>query len=72
MSDYHAAKEEALGKFELAWILEMAIYHDANLSEMARQGGLNRTTLWRLMKKHGLSRTYLLELIDRRGSSEVG
>jgi transcriptional regulator of acetoin/glycerol metabolism len=71
VSDYHIGKENAIQVFEKKWLVGMAVLHDCNMSAMARCGGLDRTTLYRLMRKHELTRTDLLRMITPGSFSET-
>jgi DNA-binding NtrC family response regulator len=53
---FHASRERLLVQFErryLAWLIDRA---GGNLSKAAHIAGVQRTTLYRLMKKHGMQR----------------
>ena len=71
MSSYHTGKEQAVQIFERKWLVAMAALHDCNISRMAQHGGLDRTTLYRLMAKHELSRTDLQRMISPGSPSET-
>ncbi len=57
---YHAALDTVLAPFEkdyLTWLLRQA---GGNMSEAARVAGVDRTTLYRLLRKQGLEKGALL------------
>jgi transcriptional regulator of acetoin/glycerol metabolism len=53
---YHEAKRALLDQFERKWLRTMAVHCDGDISEMARQGGIDRSSIHRLMRKHGFTR----------------
>jgi DNA-binding NtrC family response regulator len=58
---YHAARERLLEDFErryLSWLVDRA---GGNMSKAARIGGVDRTTLYRLMERHGVRRATLAD-----------
>ena len=56
---YHDAKENLIARFEREYLSRVVTRAEGNLTEAARQSGVDRTTLYRLMDKHGLSRENL-------------
>jgi transcriptional regulator of acetoin/glycerol metabolism len=52
--DYHQAREDALGAFERAFIEHVLRSCDGNVSRAARESGIDRVYLHKLIKKHGL------------------
>jgi len=67
--NYHDNKALALIAFEYRWIKTMAVLFDGNICEMARQGGVDRGTLYRLVRKHGFTRQDL-DMITSPGSPD--
>jgi len=53
-TDYRAAREDALGRFERQFVLQLLRAADHNVSKAAREAGIDRVYLHRLMRKHGL------------------
>ncbi|MFQ5688775.1 MAG: sigma-54-dependent transcriptional regulator [Gemmatimonadota bacterium] len=53
---FHEAKESLIGRFECEYLAQMIARTGGNMSEAARQAGIDRTTLYRLMDKHELSK----------------
>lgn len=58
---YHNAKDEVIARFEREYLTRIVVRADGNLSEAARESGVDRTTLYRLMEKHDLSRDSFME-----------
>ncbi len=60
MIDFHApfhdAKDALIGRFEREYLAQVIARTQGNMSEAARQAGIDRTTLYRLMDKHELSK----------------
>ena len=60
MIDFHApfhdAKDALIGRFEREYLAQVIARTGGNMSEAARQAGIDRTTLYRLMDKHELSK----------------
>ncbi len=50
--NYQQAKETLLEKFQLAYLEQLLKNNQGNISEAARQGGLKRTSLQRLLKQY--------------------
>lgn len=55
-SSFHDAKEAIIGRFEREYLAQIVARTGGNMSEAARQAGIDRTTLYRLMDKHDLSK----------------
>ncbi len=55
-NSFHDAKDALIGRFEREYIAQMIARTGGNMSEAARQAGIDRTTLYRLMDKHELSK----------------
>ncbi|MDX1394654.1 MAG: sigma-54 dependent transcriptional regulator [Gemmatimonadota bacterium] len=53
---FHDAKEALIGRFEREYLAQVVARTQGNMSEAARQAGIDRTTLYRLMDKHELSK----------------
>ena len=52
--DYHQAREDALGAFERAFIEHVLRSCDGNVSKAARESGIDRVYLHKLIKKHAI------------------
>lgn len=57
---YHAARDVVLADFEQAYLHHVVRRANGNLSDAAREAGVDRTTLYRLMEKHDLQKEDLL------------
>lgn len=55
-SPFHDAKDALIGRFEREYLAHVIARSEGNMSEAARQAGIDRTTLYRLMDKHELSK----------------
>ncbi len=55
-SPFHEAKDALIGRFEREYLAQVISRTQGNMSEAARQAGIDRTTLYRLMDKHELSK----------------
>lgn len=53
---YHAAKEQVLTAFEKEYLTRLVARSGGNMSKAARQAGVDRTTLYRLLERHRLRR----------------
>jgi DNA-binding NtrC family response regulator len=53
-TDYRVAREEALNRFERQFVEQLLKETDRNVSRAAKEAGIDRVYLHRLMKKHGL------------------
>jgi DNA-binding NtrC family response regulator len=53
-ADYRAAREDALHRFERQFVLQLLRAADHNVSKAAREAGIDRVYLHRLMRRHGL------------------
>ena len=53
---FHEAKDALVARFEREYLTQIVARTGGNMSEAARQAGIDRTTLYRLMEKHELSR----------------
>jgi len=51
---FHEAKDELIGKFEREYLTDLVRRADGNLSQAARDAGLERKYLYRLLEKNGL------------------
>jgi len=51
---YSEARQQALDRFEAAYVKALLELHDGNVSEAARQTGIDRAYLHRLMRRHGV------------------
>jgi len=54
--DYHSARDQVLSLFEVEYLTRLVRESAGNISNAARQAGVDRTTLYRLMEKHGIER----------------
>ncbi len=52
--DYKAAREKAMDAFEREFVLHLLGTFDRNISKAARESGIDRAYLHKLIKKHGL------------------
>lgn len=59
--DYHTAREQVLAEFEKRYLEHVIRRANGNISDAARIGGVDRTTLYRLMEKHGTHRDSILD-----------
>jgi len=53
---FHDAKQMLVDRFEREYLAHLVARTGGNMSESARQAGIDRTTLYRLMDKHKLAR----------------
>jgi transcriptional regulator with PAS, ATPase and Fis domain len=53
---FHEAKQRLVERFEREYLTHLVARTGGNMSESARQAGIDRTTLYRLMDKHKLAR----------------
>ncbi|MFQ5889877.1 MAG: sigma-54-dependent transcriptional regulator [Gemmatimonadota bacterium] len=53
---FHEAKQDLIDRFERDYLAQLISRTGGNMSEAARQAGIDRTTLYRLMDKHNLAR----------------
>jgi transcriptional regulator with PAS, ATPase and Fis domain len=53
---FHDAKQLLVDRFEREYLAHLVARTGGNMSESARQAGIDRTTLYRLMDKHKLAR----------------
>ena len=53
---FHEAKQDVIDRFEREYLALLVARTGGNMSESARQAGIDRTTLYRLMEKHNLAR----------------
>ena len=60
--DYHRTKNHLLDQFEKTWLIMMSREHGCNMSQVAKAGNVDRTTVYRIMEKHGLTRDHLMLL----------
>ncbi len=51
---FHLAKEEAIETFERAYLEAILVEHGGNISLAAREAGIDRKTIHRLLNKYGL------------------
>jgi DNA-binding NtrC family response regulator len=51
---FHLAKEEAIANFERAYLEAILVEHGGNISQAAREAGIDRKTIHRLLNKYGL------------------
>ena len=56
---YHTAKQDLIARFERQYLSMIVTRAEGNISEAARQAGIDRTTLYRLMEKHDLDKDEL-------------
>ena len=57
--EYHDVKDKLVSRFERQYLARAISRAGGNMSEAARQAGIDRTTLYRLMEKHDLSKSEL-------------
>jgi len=53
-TDYRTAREDALQRFERQFVVQLLRTADHNVSKAAREAGIDRVYLHRLMRRHGL------------------
>ena len=63
-NDFHTGKRAAVEEYERSWLNYMAKTHGTNVSDIARRGGIHRTTLYSMLRKYGYSRKVLERLHD--------
>lgn len=68
-TEYHTARERLMAEFEQAYLERLVQECDGNMSEAARQAGVDRTTLYRLMQKHDLEKRDLMDGAQKNGRS---
>lgn len=51
---FHEAKEQAIEAFERAYLEALLVRYDGNISEAARQAGIDRKTIHRMLKKYDI------------------
>lgn len=51
---FHLAKEEAIEAFERGYLASILVEHGGNISLAARQAGIDRKTIHRMLNKYGL------------------
>lgn len=61
---FHNGKAKTINRYEKDWLDYMAKVHGTNIAALCRIGKIDRTTMYRLMKKHGYTRWSLLRLSD--------
>ena len=54
--DYREAKRQAVDQFEVRYLTSLLNRHDWNVSAAAREAGVDRNYLHRLMKRHDIRR----------------
>ncbi|HLZ44678.1 MAG TPA: helix-turn-helix domain-containing protein [Gemmatimonadales bacterium] len=62
---YYAARDRVVAAFELRYLTHVLVQSGGNMSRAARVAGVDRTTLYRLLKRHGLGREVLSGLEAR-------
>jgi DNA-binding NtrC family response regulator len=55
---YHEAKAEAVSVFEKEYLRELLTRHDGNISRAAREAGIDRKTIHRMLSKYELEAIY--------------
>jgi DNA-binding NtrC family response regulator len=55
IEDFHLTKEQAVARWERAFLKQLLAASGNNVSRAARESGLGRTHLYRLLKKHGMT-----------------
>jgi DNA-binding NtrC family response regulator len=53
---FQAAKAEAIERFERAYLTEILVKHNGNVSQAAKTAKTERRSLQRLLRKYGLDR----------------
>jgi DNA-binding NtrC family response regulator len=66
-TEYHLARERLMAEFEQAYLERLVRESGGNMSEAARQAGVDRTTLYRLMQKHDLEKRDLMDRPEGNG-----
>jgi DNA-binding NtrC family response regulator len=56
---YYTARDRLLAEFERRYLVLLVNGAEGNLCRAARTAGIDRTTLYRLMKQHGIQRRAL-------------
>lgn len=60
VGSYHDLKDELVGRFERQYLSLVITRAGGNMSEAARQAGIDRTSLYRLLEKHDLSKEQVI------------
>jgi len=55
--DFRTAREETVESFERAYVQELLLRHQGNVTHAAREAGKERRAFGRLVKKHGFRAT---------------
>jgi len=53
---FHEVKDRVVAQFEKDYLVRLVARSGGNMSKAAREAGVDRTTLYRLVEKHGLQR----------------
>ncbi len=56
---YHKVKDDLMGRFERQYLASVIRRANGNMSKAARQAGIDRSTLYRLLEKHDLNKEHL-------------
>jgi len=56
---YYVSRDRLLAEFERRYLVLLVNRSEGNLCRAARTAGIDRTTLYRLMKEHGIQRRAL-------------
>jgi DNA-binding NtrC family response regulator len=55
--EYHEARKRALDAFEKDFVVQVLRKYDGNVSRAAKESGIDRVYLHKLIKKHGIEKT---------------
>lgn len=55
---YKQAKQQAVDSFEREFLMDLLTRHDGHMSRAAREAGVDRKTIERMVKRHGLRGTF--------------
>ena len=71
-NDFKLAKDGCIEAFEREHLIKWLEEHSYNLSKIARLSGLNRRTIYRMMKKHNIYNKRANEMSDHELENDTG
>jgi transcriptional regulator of acetoin/glycerol metabolism len=63
---YYSARDRLVADFERSYLSRLVGRAGGNMSKAARLGGIDRTTLYRLLERHSLQRSEMREMESDR------